>query len=332
MNKKIILPFLLLAVFTSCNKDRDFPDYNYQTVYFPYQYPVRTITLGEDLTVDNTLDNRHKFQVYAAMGGAYKARNDINVSFVIDEALVGTGMLFSPGGNAIQPLPAHYYQLAGNRITIPKGALAGGVEVQLTDAFFNDPGAVKNTYVLPVRITGLVNADSILSSRNFTLYAVKFVNEWHGNYLRRGTDMMTGDVNKTVTRHALYVEYDEVNKLTTRSLNELEFPVTFKDHNNNSFSCTLVLKFDNSGNCTIASGTTGFTVAGTGAFIKKAEKNSWGNKDRDALYLNYQVGYKDITVGSGADSKMISGSIATKDTLVMRDRAVTMETFTPVVK
>jgi hypothetical protein len=43
------------ALFTACeNGDWEFPDYKYSAVYFAYQSPIRTITLGEDKTVDNS--------------------------------------------------------------------------------------------------------------------------------------------------------------------------------------------------------------------------------------------------------------------------------------
>ena len=328
------MPLMLLAVFASCNRDRDFPDFDYQAVYFAYQHPIRTITLGEDLSVDNTFDNQHKFQIYAAFGGGYKARHDINVNIAVDNSLLSDGTMFRIRGNSSVPafavfkMPEKYYSFSANSITIPKGEVAGGVPVQLTDAFFADPDAVKRNYAIPVRITG-ANVDSVLSAKNFTLYMVKFVNTWHGNYLRRGTDAMTGDVNKSVNRHAQYVEYDQVNMLSTKTIDELEFPVVFQDNSNNSFTCTLLLKFDNSGNCTITSNTTGFTASGTGSFIKRGEKNSWGGKDRDALYLNYNITYNGVTVGAAPNVRLISGSIATKDTLVMRDRAVKMEEFEP---
>ncbi len=57
---------------------------------------------------------------------------------------------------------------------------------------------------------------------------------------------------------------------------------------------------------------------GTGKFVSKGDKNSWGNKDRDVLYLDYTVNYGDIQV-------------VTKDTLVVRDRGVKAEWFTPVL-
>ncbi len=303
----------------SCNAEKEFPDYKYQTVYFAYQYPVRTITLGEDTYVNTDLDNQHKFQIYAATGGVYYSKNDVSIAVNVDNSLLGSGLRFGSGKDEILPMPSNYYSLASNNIVIPKGTLAGGVDVQLTDAFFADPKAIKNTYVIPLNMTKVTDADSILYGKHFVLYAVKFVNPWHGNYLRRGKDVVTGAFNQTIVRHAQYVEKDEVNKLSTKSLSELEFPVVVKDKDGKNINVTLLLKFDNEGKCTISSSTSGFTATGSGVFVKKGEKNSWGNKDRDALYLKYEI---DLT----------SMKVATTDTLVMRDRAVAMETFTPVAK
>lgn len=316
--KKFLLPVLLIAVLASCNKDKDFQDYNYQTVYFAYQYPVRTITLGEDI-FNTDLDNQHKCKIMATTGGVYYSKKDVTIGIAVDNTLLGNGLLFTAGGETVTPMPSTYYSLASNQITIPEGTLAGGVEVQLTDAFFNDPKAIKNTYVIPVRMTSKGNVDSILSGKNFTLYAVKYVNPWHGNYLRRGKDVITGSVNQTNVRHKEYVEYDDVNKLSTRSMKEIEFPVVYKDAAGTNINCTLLLTFDDAGKCTVSSATANITATGTGAFVKRGEKNSWGSKDRDAIYLNYQV-------------NLTGMQVATTDTLVLRDRAVTMETFSPVAK
>ena len=321
-----------LSTATGClkNKEMEFPDFDRQAVYFANQYPVRTIVLGEDLFIDNTLDNEHKVEIKATMGGTRENKNDVAINFNVDPSLV-TNLRFSSNGGLIQMMPANYYALASNQITIPKGSILGGVQVQLTDAFFSDPLAIRNTYVLPLKMTGVQNADTILASKNFVLYAIKFINPWHGFYLRRGIDVMTsGTTSRNVTRHELYVERDEVNKLTTRSLNQTEFPVVFKDAQGANFTCTLLLTFDNTGKCTISTNTNLFTATGTGSFVKKGEKKSWGNTDRDALYLDYQVNYNGVTVGSGTSARIINGSIATKDTLVMRDRTVTHEVFTPV--
>ena len=52
-------------------------------------------------------------------------------------------------------------------MVIPKGKLAGGVEVQLTDAFFQDSAAIGHlgvTYVVPLRIVK-ATTDSVLKGK-----------------------------------------------------------------------------------------------------------------------------------------------------------------------
>jgi hypothetical protein len=317
MMKNFLIPIIGLFVLAACsNKEATFSDYDYQTVYFAYQYPVRSITFGEDI-FNTDLDNQGKCLIMATTGGVYSSKKNVVIGIGVDNSLLGSGLLFNAGGDTVVAMPNNYFSLASNSITIPEGSLTGGVEVQLTEAFFNDPKSIKNTYVIPLRMTTKTNVDSILAGKGFILYAIKYVNPWHGNYLRRGKDVVTGSVNQTVTRHKLYVEDDEVCKLYTRAMKKIDFPVVFKDKNGVNVNCTLALNFDNAGNCTVAAGAANFTATGSGQFVKKGEKNSWGSKDRDAIYLKYEVTLPDMHVSS-------------TDTLVLRDRSVTMETFTPV--
>ena len=318
MKKSLFFLAMIAVAAISCSKKVDHPDFDYQTVYFAYQYPVRTITFGEDI-FSTELDNQGKFKIMATTGGVYYSKRNVTLDVAVDETLLGNGMTFTPGGNDVLAMPSKYFSLASNKIVIPEGGLTGGVEVQLSNDFFADPNAIRNSYVIPLRITGVSNADSILSNKNFVLYAVKYVNDWHGNYLRRGKDVVTGSVNQTIVRHKPYVEQDEVNKLSTRSRTDVEFPLVVKDQNGGNVNCPLILKFDAAGKCTITAANSSFTATGTGTFVKKGEKNSWGSKDRDALYLSYEVNLPTMKVVS-------------TDTLVARDRAVTMEVFTPVNK
>ncbi len=320
MKRLVYMSVLLLIGLASCNQEIEFPDFKTQNVYFAYQYPVRTITLGDDAFVNTDLDNAKKCQIYATIGGVYESRSDVTVQVSVDKTLLKNGMLFGAGRDEVLAMPDNYYSLASDKIIIPKGTLAGGVDVQLTDAFFADPKSIKNTYVIPMAITqGDANSIPALAGKNFVLYAIKYINPWHGNYLRRGNDVVTGAVNRTVVRRAQFVESDEVNKLTTKSMSELEFPVVLRDKDNKNVNVTLLMKFDNDGKCTVSSLTSGTTASGSGIFIKKGEKKSWGNKDRDALYLKYEVNVAGMKV-------------ATTDTLVMRDRTVAFETFSPVAK
>lgn len=322
MKKIFYIPLILLTAFTSCkNADWDFPDFGMQSVYFAYQGPIRTVTLGEDI-FDTSLDNEHKVKIMATTGGVYSNEKDITIGFVVDNSKTANLSFPSPYGGAVLPMPSNYYTLASNNIVIPKGSLIGGVEVQLTDAFFADPLAVKTTYVIPLKMTGVNQADSILAGRDYTLYAIKYVNPWHGTYLRRGKDVFVGKsgntaLDRTATRHMQFVEKDELQNLSTRSLTQAVFPVVIKGTGGVNVTRNLLLTFDASGNCTVSSADGTFAASGSGKFVKRGEKSSWGNKDRDALYLNYQVELSDVNV-------------ATTDTLVLRDRGVKMETFTPV--
>ncbi|UCS93350.1 DUF1735 domain-containing protein [Echinicola marina] len=338
------IPYILIAIvliFSSCeNEDWEFPDFDYQTVYFAYQFPVRTITMGEDI-FDTSLDNEGKFKLMVTTGGVYSSPNDVSVQIEVDESLA-EGLLFEEGGDEIEVLSSEYYQLSSETVTIPRGEIAGGVEVQLTGAFFNDPRAIKKTFVLPVKITGVANADSVLSGvpvvedpkraiaedwfpapKDFTLYAVKYVNEWHGNYLRRGKDIITGKdgviIDETIIRHEENVEDDEINELLTQSLSEVVFPLTLTGEGGENITADLLLTFDDQGNCTVSAANDGYTASGSGKFVKDGEKSSWGNQDRDAVYLEYEIDLPQMQVAS-------------VDTLVLRDRGVGMEVFSPVLK
>ncbi|MTK54498.1 DUF5627 domain-containing protein [Paludibacter sp.] len=325
----------IALLMTSCkNQDVEFPDYGRTTVYFAYQYPVRTIVLGDD-TYDTSLDNAHQCQIYATMGGVYANKKKIDIDFVVDNSLCDK--LTFGDGSVVKAMPSNYYTLAGSKISLDH-AIQGAVGVQLTDAFFADPLALQNTYVIPLRMTKVTNADSILSGvpkianaprgnsalwdiapKDYVLYCLKYINPYHANYLRRGKDVITiGSTTTSIVRHKQYVENDEVCSMTTKSLSMVEYPVTVVDASGANVVCKLLLTFDNQGKCSVSTTSLGFSASGTGSFVKNGEKNSWGNKDRNAIYLNYN-----ITMGASGKTYQ------TNDTLVVRDRGVKMETFTP---
>lgn len=341
--KKVAVALLgAVGVLAGCvkNQDIEFADYKYQTVYFASQYVPRTLELGEDEFVDNSLDNQRKVAIKATLGGVRENDKEITVGITVDNSLCDR-LYFPNNGPKITPMPANYYKLASNRIVIPSGSILGGVEVELTDAFFDDPLSLVNTYAIPVVLSDVKGVDSILRGlpnvanadrtngaqwtikpRDYVLYGLKYVNQWHGTYLRRGRDIMTGTVVKDTIRRKAFVEQDDLNKLTSAALSKVNFPVVYKAANGSNINCTLQLTFDAAGtSCTISSITPGVTATGTGKFVKKGEIKAWGNKDRDALYLDYSVNVASPDL-----------SVATKDTLVIRDRALAFETVTPVYK
>lgn len=340
--KKILFFILLSAMttglFTACqNNEWDFPDFEYSAVYFAYQSPVRTLVLGEDV-FDTSLDNEHKCQIIATMGGVYSNPNNVEIGIRVDNSLVA-GLIFEDSESEIIPMPTSYYSLSSDKITIKKGEIIGGVTVQLTDAFFNDPKSLVTTYVIPVVMTSVTGADSILSGvplvdnprralssdwdvapKDYILYAVKYINKYDANYLRRGTDVFSGSQNGTKIRQAEFREKDEVvTEVKTLSLNKISWVNKTKDMNNNTTHNELLITFDNEGNCTVTSATPGITATGTGKFVSKGDKNSWGNVDRDVLYLDYTINFGDF-------------QCATTDILVVRDRGMKPQWFTPTIK
>lgn len=339
--KKVLFILLTLTcgMFSSCeNGDWEFPDYEYTTVYFAYQSPIRTITLGEELSYDNTIDNLHQCQIMATMGGVYSNKKNVEIGIAVDNSICD-GLIFEGSGKDVVAMPSSYYSLSGDKITIKKGEILGGVTVQLTDAFFADPEAVNTNYVIPVKMTSVNGADSILSGvpmlsnpkygvagdwdvlpKNYTLYAVKYINQYDAVYVRRGVDNYSGGIEGTTVRHKQYVEKDEVvDGITTRSLNTIAWAHPAKDAEGNNMNAVLLLTFDASGNCTITSDTEGITATGSGQYVVDGDKKSWGNEDRDALYLDYTLEYAGI-------------KCQTKDTLVVRDRGVKSEWFSTAAK
>ncbi|MDE6022900.1 MAG: DUF1735 domain-containing protein [Muribaculaceae bacterium] len=325
---------LLALGVTSCkNAENDFPDYEGGvSAYFAYQYPTRTITIGEDPEADNTLDNQHKCMIIATQGGAYKSRN-LKIDVVVDEAL--TNNLTFPDGTPVKAMPSNYYSLASNTLT-KVDDYQFGTEVTLTDAFFADPDAVKETYVIPLRMVKADGADYIITGtavnpesnpastddsawevkpKDYVLYCVRYINEWSGSYCRRGTDNIKDNVTgatSTVERKADYVERDEVVYVNTKSLSTAIFPLSVQYNDGNTtqiLTCDLELTFDASGNCTISTNTPGMSASGSGKWVKKGEKHSINNKDCDALYLTYTVNFGPVTYD-------------TSDTMVMRHREV----------
>lgn len=339
----ILFAGILIALITSCeNQDVEFQNYEGgTTVYFAYQYPVRTIVLGVgDENFDTTLDNEHRCQIIATMGGVYKNKETVNIDVSVDNGLCDN--LFFADGSPVQPMPLNYYTLGGDEIVLNK-KIQGGVGVQLHDAFFSDPKALEKTYVIPLLMTKVQNADRILTGRalienaprtysdawdiqpqDYVLYALKFINPWHAEYLRRGVDLITENgVTTTNIRHKKYVENDEICSLTTKTLNVTKFPVktTVPDGAGGvkTLVCDLLLTFNDNNECTISTNTQGYTANGSGKFVKEGEKNSWGNKNRNALYLEYNIDF---------GVKQYS----TKDTLVVQTRGIAGEWFTPTYK
>ena len=352
----------MALTYSSCyNADHEFPDYEGgTTAYFAYQFPVRTLVLGNDI-YDNTLDNAHKCQIWSTMGGAYGGR-DAYADIVVDESLCNNLYFVDEGGNPanpVLPMPSSYYNLLSNAIAY-NGDSRGYVEVQFTDAFFNDEKAIENTYVIPLLMTGVRGIDHILTgtpfegqspsrtntdnwsvlAKDYVLYCVKYMNPWQGKYIRRGVDNVTerGKTTTVVRQDFSLVNSDlerlkenpvnandEVCGITTKNMTQAIFPVSFKT-SGASLSCNLILTFDGN-NCTISTDDENVTATGSGEFITKGTqmpeyKNfQWGSNNGEPVQRDI------LRLAYDVNFSKRNVQVSTNDTLVVQTRESNKRVF-----
>ena len=71
MKKAIMALAAAGSLLASCtNESIAFDDFERQTIYMPYQYPVRTLSLGND-RIDNSLVRQHMFSLVVWDGCYY---------------------------------------------------------------------------------------------------------------------------------------------------------------------------------------------------------------------------------------------------------------------
>ncbi len=352
----------LSLTYASCyNSDREFPDYEGgTTAYFAYQYPVRTLILGNDI-YDNSLDNNHRCRIWATMGGAYGGRDAV-VDIKVDPTLCDNLWFVDDGGNPdhrVTPLPSEYYTLQSNVIPY-NGDQRGYVEVQFTDAFFNDQKAIENYYVIPLVMTNVTGIDHILTGtpregftpsrtnsdgwdvlpKDYVLYCVKYMNPWQGKYIRRGVDKINNNgLTSEVVRKDFslvssdierYTENpvnanDEVCSIQTKNMTQAIFPVSFRVAGG-SIYCNLILTF-NGNTCTISTDDENVTVTGTGEFITKGTERSeykdyqWGSNNGEPVQRDI------LRLAYDVDFTDKNIHVSTADTLVVRDRESNKRVF-----
>jgi len=337
--KKLIIILTVLGGFMACNQENIFPDNEYLNpdgtptgkhygVYFGEQYPVRTLVLGHERFTNP--DNDSLFHIGVSIGGMYTNKRDWRVDYKVDSSLADS--LIMGGTDTVRMLPAAYYSISPQgTVKIPTGEFSGLIEVKLKKNFFSDPLSITKKYVVPLRITG-TDADTILSGKvkkgvdydirrsgdfdivpkNFVLFAIKFVNPYHGIYFNRGAVTYTdaGGVKTTVYRD-IYLERNQARTLTTSKQNG----VVLNGIANNTGGA-FMMNLDFSGeNITItpAKGAT-YAVTGTGKFMNENHQNAEkiAGIKYPTIYLQYSYSVSGVTYNA-------------KDTLVMRERGIKFE-------
>jgi len=347
ITKATILLFAVFALFSCENAPFEFDDFGVTACYFPYQTPVRTLILGEYDEGFNDNDNLHQFEIGITMTGVYENTVNRKVYFALDTTLLSNV-------SNVTYLPQSYYTIETvSPVIIPKGDIKGRILIKLTDAFFNDPKAIAalnmTNYAIPLVINGVEGLDSVLVGKAFlktkdglrdsigtrnkaadwsivpkdyTLFGIKYINKYHGNYLRRGADKYYSPSNValgTKIYRNQYVEKSEIVKASTVALNSITLPNIIRRYNAaDGGTITLKLVFAANDSCIVYNNSNNAMI-GTGKL--KENGDQWGGKTRDVIYLDYA--YTDPVRTERHE---------VKDTMVIRDRGVIFETFIPTLK
>jgi hypothetical protein len=340
MKKVFIYIILIIGLLAACeNQPVKFDDYDFKAVYFPYQRPLRTLSLGED-RIDNSLDKEGKFDIGVSIGGMYEQNWQWTVDYALDNTLVDKVYTLTTPPNKILALPPAYYTLTpAGTVTIPKGSYNGLIRVQLADAFFDDTISLTGWYVIPLKLTA-TSADTILvgapsaanpdlrilshwltnkSPKNWTLFGIKYVNAYHGTYLHRGRNIRTvtatGVPFDTTKFRTKYVENGLLIKMASIGRKKV---ISNGLANKTGGNYKMVLDFTNdtgaSGAVTISSQPGAvLTVTGTGQYSDKASSTEkWIGITWQSMTLNYSW------------NEGIYTNTCT-DTLVFRDRSLVFQ-------
>jgi len=345
MKKIISLLFTGILLCSCTNRDIEFDDYDYTTVYFPFQMPIRTLILGDESVGNNAIDLEKAFTIGITMGGVYVNKKDRVVTIAYAPELA-ENIINTATGDTLLLLPESYYNAeflteAQVDLIIPAGEFSGKTRVQLNDAFFQDPLSAGFRYVIPLRITDAVS-DSVLSGevasgvlrdtadvrkadhwktlpKDYTLFGIKYINAAHGYYLYRG-QRLNLTTNDTTTYSERFLTDNVAALLATTSLTE-----NIMDHaagmaTDKSYRMKLIFDHVNQDVVVSQVDTTTADVSGRGIYYSKDDNEAEsynGNKHR-TIYLDYI--YND-----GTDDFQV------KDSLVFIDTDVTFEEYTVTI-
>lgn len=199
--KKIISVIILSIALVSCYEDY-IKDYVYSAVYFTHQIDVRTVVVGEGLSV----------KIGVGLGGVMRNDIDRSVGFTLDNNLITPEVLSDMkassetyiknsvnGVAALQPMPANYYTLSNsNTMVIKSGQHYGSVTLKVdSSAFLADPAAIRATFALPFFLT-TAEADSILEPLRYSVIGIKYENMLFGNYLHGGVTTVKDAAGTTI--------------------------------------------------------------------------------------------------------------------------------------
>lgn len=320
MNMKIIKLLITFTVgslvFFSCEKYEEYvKDFDYTSVYFASQKPLRTIIADGDM----------QFKIGVVLGGKRENNQVETVAFRIDTSLFSDSVRWGKDATTMgllsgfELLPEAYYTLSNNTtFTIPKGDILGEVTVTLNQELFTaDTLSLMPYYALPLIIYE-TSADSILQgeyddlgnaiipAKDFSVIVIKYVDEEEGNYYHKGVDHTYNGSSLVSTTSYSFKDLSKNDTWTLSTTAIGEYATSGIADKEGSHSMKLVVNNDNT--VTIKNVTTSpiNNIVGGNSTYDVASRT---------FYLNYQYD------ASGNTHKIT-------DTLVFRDFRLQYEEWT----
>jgi hypothetical protein len=260
--KKIFVFLILSIALVSCYDDY-IKDFDYSSIYFTYQTDVRTLVVGEGMTI----------KVGVALGGVRENTMARNVSFKIDNNLITPAILAAmkagssyistsvSGLTTLLPLPANYFSLSDNsKMIIEPGQHSGYVTLKADSvSFLGDAATIKAKYVLSLYINS-ADADTVLEPKRYSVIGLKYENMLFGSYWHGGVttvkDASGNTVSTTTYRTTIPVPENQTWKLTTVAPNSL----TINGYSNVTTTKAEMSVTLNGGSITVSSVTGGTKV------------------------------------------------------------------------
>lgn len=225
--KKITALLISLLALSSCYEEYVL-DYEYDAIYIPFQYDLRSFVIGENNT----------FKIGTALGGVIENKEDRDVFFSLDASLLTRDLSYFGGDEpftaidglkgdgkcgkvaqdyvitetvtkkvqSLKPLPENYYTISNDsKMVIEKGMNTAQVVITadesllLADANFG----IKPYYAIAFRIVD-AQADTVLKDRSFEIIALKAENMLFGDWYHGGKSSIVHDGSGMVLSTDVY--------------------------------------------------------------------------------------------------------------------------------
>ncbi len=213
--KLFVLTIMIFTTMQSCESYEDYvEDYDYISVYFGTQRPLRTIVARENMS----------FKLGVALAGKRENNATETTTFTIDPSLLSS----VENADKFTLMPKDYYSMdlsesdGDSAFVIFPGSFIGDIVINLNkDKFTSDPLSIDATYAIPVRllettVDTILSGNAVTPAKDYTILVVKYIAPEHAAYYGSGYET---DEKGSVNHYAFNAASPK--RMTTSAKNEL---------------------------------------------------------------------------------------------------------------